>query len=349
MPALIKKIAVLYNSINEVKKGNPLDKLADDDNFQCAKDVYECLLKLGYEADLVNVTRKTLNILPNLKADLIFNLLEGFDDLPNSFCSITTFIEALGIPMTGSSSFSGAITIDKARTKDYLVKYKIPTPNYQLFISSEDYLKYSLRYPLITKPNSADSSIGITQESVVKNFNELKDRINIIKEEYKDATLAEEYIEGRELEVFTVKKGRDLVILPVLEGLFIPDANRKWNICDFEHKWGPNSYCDEACPAELTDSVLGGIQDIVYKTQKTFDITGYFRLDLRLSKDNVPYVIEVNVNPGLDKSVMASKLAAAGLSYELFVQLIIDSAVEEYESVKQPSTSFLEKANLIES
>lgn len=341
-PAMnVKKIAVLYNLVEEIKKRTEEEKLADDDNINSAKDVFNALASLGYEPTLFEVNCKTLHLLNNLKTDLIFNLLEGFADMPNSFPSITAYVEALGVPMTGTTSFSAFLTIDKARTKDYLVKNKVPTPNYQLFISPEESLKYSLRYPLITKPNCQDASLGITQDSVVKNFNELKERIAYIKETYGDATLAEEYIDGRELECFAINTGDDIVMLPILEGIFIPDPERKWDICDFEHKWGKKGYCDEEVPARLPEGIADEIYKITKDVRDIFDIKGYFRIDFRLSKDNTPYIVEVNTNPGFDHGVLKSKLKAHGMTYKQLVQMVMDAALYEFENKSSKEKSVL--------
>ncbi len=345
----IKRVTVLYNLISETKRGNENEKLADDENILIAKDVSQALENLGYDVTLFELNRKSLGLLSNIKTDLIFNLLEGFDDIPNTFPQITMYLEALGIPITGATSLAGQLTIDKARTKDYLVKNRIPTPNYQLFINDSESLKYNLRYPLITKPNSLDSSLGITQDSVVKNFTELRDRILFIKDTYKDATLAEEYIDGRELEVLAIKVAEKFITFPILEGIFIPNSSRKWDICDFNHKWLGGGYCDEKCPADLSFEVVEKINNIAKETRELFDIHGYFRIDIRLSKDDIPYVVEVNTNPGADKASLISKLTAGGVTYEDFVQMVVDASEYDYENKIQLQRPFLKDSNLIES
>ncbi len=240
------------------------------------------------------------------------------------------------------------LTTDKARAKDVMVKNKIPTPGFQLFFSNDDSLKYNLHYPLITKPNMADCSVGITQESVVKNFSDLKERVEYNKEKYSDATLAEEFIDGREIELFGVNLGKSNFFLPILEAIFLPDENRQWDICDFTHKW-VKSYCDEVVPAKLPEGVTEQVFEIGNKCVKAFDLKGYFRIDIRLSKDNIPYVVEVNVNPGIDEPVLRSKLSTKGMTYTQLIQMIVDSAIYEHEQKLVSSTSFSNKSNLLKS
>lgn len=344
----IKKITVLYNVASEIAKGNPEERLTELDNENSANDVFKALVELGYEVNKFQLNNSTFPLLKTIKADLIFNLLEGFDDLPISFSSITSYIESLHIPMTGTTGFSGILTTDKARAKEVMVRNKIPTPSFQLFFSSEDSLKYNLRYPLITKPNMADCSVGITQDSVVKNLSDLKERVDYIKEKYADATLVEDFITGREIELFGVNLGKSNFFLPILEAIFLPDKGRQWDICDFTHKW-VKSYCDEVVPAKLPEGVSEQVFEIGNKCVKAFDLKGYFRIDIRLSKDNIPFVVEVNVNPGIDEPVLHSKLLAKGVTYNELIKMVVDAAIYEHEKKLVTSGSFSNKSNLLKS
>ncbi len=48
----IKKVTVLYNIVNQTRKGNPGDKLADDDNLNALRDISRSLTKLSYETEV---------------------------------------------------------------------------------------------------------------------------------------------------------------------------------------------------------------------------------------------------------------------------------------------------------
>lgn len=347
-----KNILVLYNSLDEVTNGEKRDLIADVDNIKAANDVGAALTALGHEVTLFNVNCKTLKLLKKVKCDVIFNLLEGFDDVPGTFPQICSYVESLNIPVTGGTALSGMLTTDKARAKEIMVRNRIPTPNYQLYVTTEEPLKYNLRYPLMTKPNSTDASFGITQDSVVKNFNELKERVAYIKDTYRDATLVEEYIDGRELEAWGVRYKDQVLTFPILEGLFIPNPDRKWDICDYDHKWGAVGYCDEACPALLPEGVTDRINQVVIDAFNAFDLKGYARLDIRLSKDNIPYVVEINVNPGLSLSEGASNIsaiAAKGFSYPQFIELLVEAALYEHEVKTSIESAFVKDSDLLKS
>ena len=70
------------------------------------------------------------------------------------------------------------------------------------------------------KPLHEDGSIGITQQSVVKDDDHLFDRVKTIVEQYKQPALVEEYIEGREINIALFGNDSKLEFLPASEVIF---------------------------------------------------------------------------------------------------------------------------------
>ena len=70
--------------------------------------------------------------------------------------------------------------------------------------------------PLFVKPLTADASIGIDGESLVRDTTSLMKRVLMIHEKVKDSALVEEYIEGREFYV-GVLGNREPVAFPPIE------------------------------------------------------------------------------------------------------------------------------------
>ena len=69
--------------------------------------------------------------------------------------------------------------------------------------------------PLFVKPLRMDASIGIDEKSLVRNTQELMERVLEIHKTFGDAALAEEYIEGREFYVGVLGNGEPVAFPPI--------------------------------------------------------------------------------------------------------------------------------------
>ena len=86
--------------------------------------------------------------------------------------------------------------------KEILAAHGIKTPLFHVFgLKDRIALNSAVTFPLIVKPAHEDASVGIDDCSVVYNVNELRRRVRFIHSEYDQPALAEEYIDGRELNV----------------------------------------------------------------------------------------------------------------------------------------------------
>jgi D-alanine-D-alanine ligase len=173
-----------------------------------------------------------------------------------------------------------------------------------------------------------DASIGISQASVVEDDEKLADRVRFIHESVRTDALVEEFIDGRELYV-GVMGNHVTRALPIWELLFTKmpeDARRiaterlKWSLT-YQKKHGIVS--DEA--KDLTPEKAEEIVRVCKRAYRTLMLSGYARLDLRLSADGRPFVIEANPNPQLSRDEdFAQAAGRAGLDYPRLVQRIVD-------------------------
>ena len=70
-------------------------------------------------------------------------------------------------------------------------------------------MEESLKYPLIVKPANTDNSIGITNDSVVRNTKEMKKQLEKVIIGYNRPALVEEYIEGDEIDISIIGNEND--------------------------------------------------------------------------------------------------------------------------------------------
>ena len=324
------KVGILYNLVDHIERGFEKDVLSDNEIVETVKHVQEALWNV-HEIMPIRVGPELFNILEKTSFDIVFNLCEGLDGNVKGEAWIPAFLDILGIPYTGSDSFTLALCLDKGKTKDILVANNIPTPRYQVFTYITQKISTSLRFPLIVKPVHEDASVGITPDSVVNDESQLMQRVGHILDSYRQPALVEEYIEGRELNVAVIGNSDYISVFPISEILFECDEDTP-RVVDYEAKWINDSEMygrtKGVCPATLPDEVERKIEKYAVKVYKLMGCRDYARIDFRL-RDDIPYVLEVNPNPGIDvDSGFVRSAVASGLNYGELIKNILNAAVE---------------------
>ncbi len=314
----------------------PEDLKAKDDprmeKFRTEFDVKSALLALGHEVQMVGVYDDLSPIRKNVeewKPHIAFNLLEDFAGISAFDYYIVSFLETLRLPYTGCNPRGLLLARDKALSKKLLSYHRIPVPEFAVFAFGSKIPKKlsKLRFPMIVKSLMEEGSIGIARSSVVENEAELRSRIELIHEKTQGDAIAEEYIEGRELYV-TVLGNQKLDILPIRELVFgevetdtprVATYRVKWNE-NYRKRWG----IEYQFARNLPNGVAEKIPALCKRIYRALDMSGYGRIDLRLTADNKAYVLEANPNPGIarDEDCTLSALKA-GMSYEEFIQKLL--------------------------
>ncbi|MEK7127665.1 MAG: ATP-grasp domain-containing protein [Patescibacteria group bacterium] len=313
------KIIVLYNSVKSVTVGRAEDVLADQDTVKTAEAIAQNL-EADHDVSLFEIKENNVSKLKKLKPDLFFNNAFGIGNVPKSEVDLAAILEKTGVPFTGSPARAIALTTDKTLTKQVLQSSNLPTPGEN-------------KFPLIVKPKAEDCSLGITEASVVANEQELEMQVNKLKELYSEDVMSEEYIEGRELNVTVLGNGDSAVALPVSEIVFGRKFPGKYKIVDFDAKWEEKTESfketNGVCPANLSQDILKEVNRVAKVAYKITGCRDYARVDIRLSKDNIPYILEVNANPGIGPSDGAARSArAAGYTYPQFLEAIVSEALK---------------------
>jgi D-alanine-D-alanine ligase len=294
------------------------------------------LLSLGYKVNIVVVDQDIhflVNRLKSKKPDLIFNLCESIDGKPFQEVNVAGIYELLGIPYTGASALSLGWTADKIRTKETLVHHGLPTPRYSVYDTCHGIrLDATLGLPAIVKPAYEDASNGIDNSSVVWSKTELRNRIRYVSEKFRQPVLVEEYIDGRELHVAIIGNA-DPTVFPIAEIDFSGMPAELHNIMSYDAKWMPASEAytktTAHCPAGLLRKVEAEVKQVSLRAFRVMDCRDYARVDIRLSADNIPYVIEVNPNPDLSRNTeFVQSVMSSGLLFEQVIERIVKHAFE---------------------
>jgi D-alanine-D-alanine ligase len=217
---------------------------------------------------------------------------------------------------------------DKALSKKILAYHRIRTPEFAVFPMGRKVKRpRKLEFPLIVKSLVEEASLGIAQASLVETDEKLTERVGFIHESIRTDAIAEKYIEGRELYVGVLGNQR-LQVLPLWELLFtnmppdaplIATAKIKWDK-SYQKKRG----IDSRAAKDLPEGVAEHIHRLSKRIYKQLGLTGYARLDYRLSPTGDVYFLEANPNPQIAKGEdLADSAKAAGLSYEALLRKII--------------------------
>lgn len=336
----LSKVTVLYNETDTLPHTDKTALLTVEGGQEDALLIKDALVEQGYNADIFELSNKSVVDLPKVKSDLFFNLCDGIGNLPNTEEKVPEVLDRYKLFYTGADKQAIIITTNKIKTKKIFQKNGIPTPNFVVFKSGDVKSAEDLRFPLIVKPSSQDCSIGLRSASVVYSFADLKKEVRKNWETYRETVLVEEYIGHRELNLTVVGNGEDTMVLPISEIIFGSSFNdgKKPKIIDFDAKWreDTDSYKDTngVCPADISSDLEAIINEYALKAYQAVGARDYARIDIRLSEDLIPYFLEVNVNPDLYPGMGASRAAKThGWTYSQFIGKITSAAAERYELI----------------
>lgn len=294
MSRLFSKIAVL--------KGGPS---AEREVSLCSgAAVAKALRSLDYEVTEVDVTGTTVDLPAGCEA--VFIALHGTFGEDGQ---LQALLEQRGVPFTGSGSASSACAFDKVASKRVFERQAIATPRYEVLAPGQ---ARTMPLPAVVKPPRQGSSIGIS-----KVFEESEWEAALAAALALDSeALVEAYIEGAELTVGIVGEQ----VLPIVE-IRAPDG-----YYDFRAKY-TKGLTEYLVPAPLDEAATRACQELAWRAFNALGCRGLGRVDIRLTPDGHPFVLELNSIPGFTETSLLPKAArAAGLEFPALCEKILNMA-----------------------
>lgn len=295
-------------------------------------DVVTTLREMGHDArplgvvdDLGVIRRAILDWKPHVA----FNLLEEFHGVAVYDQHVVSYLELMRQAYTGCNPRGLMLAHDKALCKKILAYHRIPTPRFTVFPRGKAVKRpRRLQFPILVKSLIEDASLGISQASVVHRDEKLAERVRFIHEQLSTDAIAEEFIEGRELYLGVIGNQR-LQTFPVWEMLFakmpehvprIATAKAKWDL-EYQKKYGIRSKAAEHLPPGTEDRIV----KLSKRVYRILSLSGYARVDMRLTPDGSVHILEANPNPYLEYGEdFAESAEMIGISYEALLQRIIN-------------------------
>ena len=232
-------------------------------------------------------------------------------------------LELTRLRYTGSGPEACELAMDKWRACDLFRRAGLRVPRGFLLTPDAavdaEALRASLGSDIVVKPCRGGSTVGVT---ILRGADQeaLAQAVDLARRSYGDYdpdVLCEEYIEGRELTVAVWERDGVAEALPVIE--IVPKAG----FYDYSNKYTSGA-TDYLVPAPLAPETAGEVADAAVRAHRALGCLAYSRVDIRLSPEGVPYVLEVNTAPGMTETSLVPKAArAAGMSLSEFALRIL--------------------------
>ena len=287
---------------------------------------------LGHEVRPLGL-RDDLSVLRNaieeFNPHIAFNLMEEFHGVSVYDHHVVSYLELMKRRYTGCNPRGLLLAHDKALSKQVLSYHRVPVPDFAVFpMGQRIHRPRKLGFPLFVKSLTEEGSVGIAQASLVQDDVQLKERVEFVHRQLNTDAIAEQFIEGRELYVGVLGNQR-LQTLPVWELTFtkkpedsplIATAKVKWDV-EYQKKIGLKYQAAKNLPEGIEQKLVR----ICKRAYKNLNLTGYARMDLRLTADNKLYLLEANPNPQLSYGdELAESAEKSGISYEELIQRILN-------------------------
>lgn len=311
------KIAVLCGGISSEREVS----------LRSGKNCLQALHRLGYKnAQIVDVSENVMNDLKGF--EYAYNTLHG--KYGEDGC-IQGILEILKIPYTGCGVMASAICMNKEYTKKVMQTAGLPLIKSVYLLPDEDPVEKvkELNYPLMVKPVSEGSSFGMAK---VDCDGELVDAVENARK-YNADILIEEYLVGicatvGVLEGVNVNTSPNSSSQSEESNAFateILELRPKNEWYDYEAKY-TKGMTEFILPAELSPEMTALVKKYAVEAFKVCGCSGVSRVDF-LIVDDIPYILEVNTNPGMtDTSDLPAQAKACGIDYDNLVLMILNSA-----------------------
>ncbi|MCM8789929.1 MAG: D-alanine--D-alanine ligase [Candidatus Omnitrophica bacterium] len=292
-------------------------------SLKSGKAVFEALRAAGVNVVAVDIktdsVKDNILLLKRIRPDCVFIALHGRFGEDGSIQSI---LDSLSIPYTGSGERASSLAMDKIASRRIFEAAGLAVPKYKELNKNSRHSNFKffrhLGFPLVVKPATHGSSIGL---SIIDRKKDFKKAVELAFR-FDEKIIVEKYIKGRELTVGILKERP----LPVIE--IIP----KKKFFDFEAKY-KTGMTDYIVPAKISAIAARKAQSAGLRAHKLLGCFGCSRVDMILSEDGIPYVLEVNTIPGLTNTSLLPKAARVlGIDFEELCLTLIRLAYEKEKS-----------------
>lgn len=336
------KVAVLANVKGDdiaLPGDVPPDALADYDHIETIQAIQAAIETDGHSTLFIPADANLPYALKEYQPDICFNISEGLGGDARE-AQTPALLEMLKIPYTSSRVLANAIALDKTLTKRLWRDRRLPVAPFQEFITGEETLRPELHFPLFVKPSREGTGMGMDDNSIVHNEQELRERVRWVIRLYRQPALVEHYLPGREFTVAVMGRA-DAKSYSRHPEWYDADGFHRFPILEVNHSHSitPGVYGKAAksidlgetgapeviCPAPIDPELARKLQHYARRAHQVLGALDISRVDIRLDEKDQPCLIEINPLPGLtpDFSDLCVICNADGISHtELILEIL---------------------------
>jgi D-alanine-D-alanine ligase len=286
-----------------------------------------------YEVEVWSDHRAFLERLDGKAPDLVVNFCDtGLYNIATQELHLPALLEVRGIPYTGAPPSAMVICYDKAIVRMIAEAEGVPVPR-EVFVARAEPVRHPADlYPALIKPNTADGSVGITKDAVVRTPEESEAYCRWLRGTLPTCDiLIQEYLPGAEYGIGLIgNPDAGLNALPPLEVDFsaLPDGLAP--ILSYESKAMPDSpywtdiaFRAAAIAPDMQERMVGWTKRLFAR----LSLRDYGRFDFRVAADGTPRLMEVNPNPAwANDGKLALMAGQAGMTYPELLDAIVEAA-----------------------
>jgi D-alanine-D-alanine ligase len=344
-------VAVIANIKEETHShdSGPDDAGAEYDKPETIQNIRNAIESDGHHTVFVPANGDLPLALRQVRPDICFNIAEGSGSDARE-AHVPALLAMMGIPYTASTILANAVSLDKPLTKRLWREAGLPTPPYQVFSTGDASLHKNLHYPLFVKPVMEGTGMGIGKEARVSTEAELRKRVKWVIDSYHEPALVETFLPGREFTIGVLGRP-DARCYAHHPKLFGKDGFHRFPVLEIESMRSatPGIYSHEAkskaideagapgylCPADIDPHLALRLHRLAIKAHQSIGALDVSRVDIRLSAEGRPYLLEINTLPGLNPAIsdLCIMSDAEKLSYRDLILEILYLGASRYGMV----------------
>jgi D-alanine-D-alanine ligase len=291
-------------------------------SLDSGRNVLAALKARGVDAHAIDGIPSLLDALRAGHFARVFNILHGQHGGGEDGV-LQGALESLNVPYTGSGVLGSALAMDKTRAKQVWQALGLPTPRYHALPRGADRdtvhaAARAIGFPLIVKPASEGSSVGVTRV-----FDEAGlDEAVALAQRYPGELLMETLIDTR--------AGGGEFTVGILGQQVLPSIQivPKGEYYDYNAKYIAED-TQYLCPG-LDGVAEQGMRALARQAFDALACAGWGRVDVMRDKHGNNWLLEVNTAPGMTTHSLVPKAASAvGIDFESLCWQILETSIKE--------------------